>query len=237
VLNLYYLNKKKKNMKNLNDLIIQKARPLPVIILADASGSMASDNRITVLNNAIREMVDSLKEENTLRAEIYFSVITFGGNVKSHLGFTKANEINWTDLTAGGGTPMGEAFTQTKIFLEDKSLIPSRSYAPTLVLLSDGLPTDNWSEALEQLLHSPRASKAFRIAMSIGAGQEGRNVLKQFLGDSELDVFEAVQARDIKKFFRFVTMSVSQRAKSVNPNQAISLTFDDSDENLDDFEF
>ena len=132
---------------------------------------------------------------------------------------------------------MGEAFTKTKTFLEDKNLIPSRSYAPTLVLLSDGLPTDNWSEALEQLLESPRASKAFRIAMSIGAGQEGKKVLKQFLGDSELDVFEAVQARDIKKFFRFVTMSVSQRAKSVNPNQAVSLTFDDSDENLDDFEF
>lgn len=224
-------------MENLNDLIIQKARPLPVIILADASGSMASDNRITILNNAIREMVDSLKDENTLRAEIYFSVITFGGNVKSHLGFTKANEINWKDLTAGGNTPMGEAFTKTKTFLEDKSLIPSRSYAPTLVLLSDGLPTDNWSLALEQLLLSPRASKAFRIAMSIGAGQEGKRVLKQFLGDSELDVFEAVQARDIKKFFRFVTMSVSQRAKSVNPNQAVSLTFDDSDENLDDFEF
>jgi uncharacterized protein YegL len=49
-------------MKNLNDLIIQKARPLPVIILADSSGSMASNNRITILNNAIREMVDSLKE-------------------------------------------------------------------------------------------------------------------------------------------------------------------------------
>jgi len=224
-------------MENLNNLIIQKARPLPVIILADTSGSMASDNRITILNNAIREMVDSLKDENTLRAEIYFSVITFGGEVKSHLGFTKAKEINWTDLSAGGNTPMGGAFTETKTFLEDKSLIPSRSYAPTLVLLSDGIPTDNWSEALEQLLHSPRASKAFRIAMSIGAGPEGRNVLKQFLGDSELDVFEAVQARDIKKFFRFVTMSVSQRAKSVNPNQAISLTFDDSDDNLDDFEF
>jgi uncharacterized protein YegL len=224
-------------MENLNNLIIQKARPIPVILLADTSGSMASDNRIGILNNAIREMVDSLKDENTLRAEIYFSVITFGGAVKSHLGFTKANEINWKDLTSGGNTPMGEVFSRTKIFLEDKNLIPSRSYAPTLVLLSDGLPTDKWSEALKELLSSPRASKAFRIAMSIGAGQEGKTVLKQFLGDSELDVFEAVQARDIKKFFRFVTMSVSQRAKSVNPNQAISLTFDDSDENLDDFEF
>ena len=224
-------------MENLNDLIIQKARPLPVIILADVSGSMASDNKIGILNNAMREMIDSLKDENSLRAEIYFSVITFGGDVKPHINFTKANEINWVDLSAGGMTPMGKAFELTKKLLEDKTIIPSRSYAPTLVLLSDGIPTDNWEDSLNQLLSSPRASKAFRIAMSIGAGQDGKLVLKQFLGDSELDVFEAVQARDIKKFFRSVTMSVSQRAKSVNPNQPVSVSFDDSDENLDDFEF
>ena len=81
-------------MENLNDLIIQKARPLPVIILADVSGSMASDNKIGILNNAMREMIDSLKDENSLRAEIYFSVITFGGDVMPHINFTKANEIS-----------------------------------------------------------------------------------------------------------------------------------------------
>ena len=225
-------------MENLNDLIIQKASPLPVIILADISGSMVSDNKIGILNNAIREMIDSLKDENTLRAEIYFSVITFGNEgAQPHLKFSKANEIDWHDLKADGRTPMGEAFSVTKVLLEDKDIIPSRSYAPTLVLLSDGMPTDNWSDPLNQLLSSPRASKAFRIAMSIGAGQDGKKVLEKFLGDSELDVFEAVQARDIKKFFKFVTMSVSQRAQSVNPNQAVSVSFDDTNESLDDFEF
>ena len=221
-------------MENLNDLIIQKARPLPVIILADISGSMASDNKIGILNNAIREMIDSLKDENSLRAEIHFSVITFGGDVKAHINFTKANEINWVDLSAHGMTPMGEAFDVTKTLLEDKTIIPSRSYAPTLVLLSDGIPTDNWEDPLNHLLSSPRASKAFRIAMSIGAGEDGKSILKQFLGDSELDVFEAVQAREIKKFFKVVTMSVSQRAKSINPNQPITISFNDFDENLDD---
>lgn len=224
-------------MENINDLIIQKARPLPVVILADISGSMASDNKIGILNNAMREMIDSLKDENSLRAEIYFSVITFGGDVKPHINFTKASEINWVDLSPRGMTPMGDAFKVTKSLLEDKTIIPSRSYAPTLVLLSDGIPTDSWEDPLDQMLLSPRASKAFRIAMSIGAGEKGKTVLKHFLNDSELDVFEAAQARDIKKFFRFVTMSVSQRAKSVNPNQPISISFDDSDENLDDFEF
>ena len=225
-------------MENLNDLIIQKARPLPVIILADVSGSMASDNKISVLNGAIREMIDSLKDEDSMRAEIFFSVITFGGNeAKAHLEFIKAKEISWTDLSAGGPTPMGDAFAKTRQLLENKEIIPSRSYAPTLILLSDGIPTDNWDSALNDLLSSSRASKAFRIAMSIGAGEDGKMVLKQFLGDSELDVFEAAQARDIKKFFKFVTMSVSQRVKSVNPNQPVTISFDDADEEIDDFEF
>lgn len=224
-------------MENLNDIIIQKARPLPVIILADTSGSMASDNKIGVLNTAVRELIDSLKEENSLRAKIYFSVITFGEDVKPHINFTKVNDISWIDLEAGGLTPMGEAFEITKSILANKTIIPSRSYAPTIVLLSDGVPTDRWEEPLKEFLLSPRASKAFRIAMSIGAGSEGVSVLKRFLGDSDLGVFEAAQARDIKNFFRFVSMSVSQRAKSLNPNQPVTAQFDNSDENLDDFEF
>lgn len=224
-------------MEDFKDLIIQTARPLPVIILADVSGSMASDKHIDVLNNAIREMIDSLKEEDSLRAEIYFSVITFGSKVELHVPFTKAAELEWTNLIAGGMTPMGQAFDATKKLLEDKMIIPSRSYAPTLVLLSDGMPNDDWKTSLHNLLLSPRASKAFRIAMSIGANQEGKTVLKDFLGDSKLDVFEAAQARDIKKFFRFVTMSVSQRAQSVNPNHNVSFNFDDTDDDIDDFEF
>lgn len=229
---------KQKIMKNLNNLIIQEARPLPVIILADSSGSMASDNRIGVLNNAIREMIDSLKDENSLRADIFISVISFSGKGANIIQeFKKSAEIEWKDLEAYGGTPMGEAFDTVKELLENKEIIPSRSYAPTLVLLSDGAPTDNWNEPLRQLLLSSRASKAQRIAMSIGAGENGKDILKQFLGDSELEVFEANQAREINKFFRFVTMSVSQRAKSINPNEPISVSYSDINEDLDNFEF
>ncbi len=225
-------------MKNLNNLIIQEARPLPVIILADSSGSMASDNRIGILNNAIREMLDSLNDENSLRADIFISVISFGGNGANTVQeFKKSTEIEWTDLTAMGGTPMGKAFDAVKNLLENKDIIPSRSYAPTLVLLSDGAPTDNWENSLTELLSSNRASKAQRIAMSIGAGENGKKVLNKFLGESDIKVFEANQARDINKFFRFVTMSVSQRAKSVNPNEPISISYSDVNDDLDNFEF
>lgn len=225
-------------MQNINELIIQEARPLPVIILADTSGSMFADNKIEILNNAMREMIDSLKGEDSLRAEVYLSIISFGeSGVNEHVPFSKVNEISLSELTAGGGTPMGEAFRITKELVEDRNIISSRSYAPTIILLSDGIPTDNWKNQLNSFLSSPRASKSFRIAMSIGAGVEGREVLTEFLGDSNLPLFEANQARDIKKFFKFVTMSVSQRVQSVNPNQVINISIDDMDENLDDLEF
>lgn len=229
-------------MSGIKNLVIQEARPLPVIILADTSGSMCADNNIGILNIAIREMIDSLSNEGSLRAEVYIAVITFGkGGAHAHLPFNKASSISWNDLEANGTTPMGEAFMMAQALIENKEIISKRSYTPTIVLLSDGKPTDDYEEPLHNLLSSPRAAKAFRMAMSIGANDD-QEVLEEFLGDSDLPVFQANEARQIQKFFRFVTMSVSQRVKSVNPNKIENNNFNISDDlgtldDLDDFEF
>ena len=45
-------------------------------------------------------------------------------------------------------------------------------------------------------------------------------------------VFQAHEARKIKKFFRWVTMSVTSRSRSTNPNSIIKF---DPDEDDDDF--
>ena len=41
---------------------------------------------------------------------------------------------------------MGSAFTIAHQLLEDREAIPSRAYRPALVLVSDGLPTDDGEE-------------------------------------------------------------------------------------------
>ena len=229
-------------MTELNDLVIHEARPLPVIILADVSGSMHADNNIGVLNTAVREMIDSLSEEGSLRAEVHIAVITFGkGGAYPHLPFSKASDIEWKELAANGMTPMGDAFFMAQKLIENKEIISSRSYAPTIVLLSDGRPTDDYEVPLQNLLSSPRAAKAVRMAMSIGANED-QEVLKEFLGDSDLPVFQANEARQIQKFFKFVTMSVSQRVQSMNPNKLeknmVDIMQDLGDlDDLDDFDF
>lgn len=206
-------------MSNLKEFVVSSARPLPVILLADVSGSMGTDGKIQALNLAIREMIKSFQDESDLRAEIHVSVITFGGQARIHIPLGPAREVSWSDLDASGGTPLGTAFDLTREILDNRTLIPSRSYRPTIVLVSDGQPTPPGSEAepLRNLLASERGEKAFRMALAIGADAD-HEVLKAFLANPSSKVYQADEARQVRQFFQLVTMSVSSRSRSANPN-------------------
>jgi len=215
---------------SLKKFAVAKARVLPVIILADTSGSMSVDGKIANLNEAIQNMVSTFKQESARQAEIQVGLITFGGNVAElHTPLIKATEIeSIQELTASGRTPMGNAFELATELLEDKSKITSRDYCPVLILLSDGIPTDEWKTHLEKLCTSDRASKASRFAMAIG-NEANLAVLEQFNNDLEASVFKADEARDIHRFFRVITMSVTARSQSQTPNELIAIDFDDLD--------
>jgi uncharacterized protein YegL len=220
-------------MSKLKEFTVASARPLPVIVLADISGSMAANGKITALNDAIAEMISTFAEEDDSRAEIHVSVVTFGGGTADvHKTLTPADQVSWEAMSANGRTPMGQAFTLVRAMIEDKNVIPSRAYRPTVVLVSDGVPTDDWEQPLRDLLASERASKSMRLAMAIGEDAD-QKTLSAFLDDPEGRVFEAHEAREIKKFFRWVSMSVTSRSRSANPNSAVA--FEPTD--LDDFDF
>ncbi len=206
-------------MSRLKEFTTQAARPLPVILLADVSGSMGVDGKIQALNHAVREMIEAFQDESDLRAEIHVSVITFGGQSCVHLPLAPARGASWSDLGANGGTPMGAAFDLARQLVEDKSAVPGRAYRPTLVLVSDGQPTDAWEQPLQALLGSERGGKAFRMALAIGAAA-AHAVLQAFLAAPEARVDRADEARQIRQFFQLVTMSVSARSRSANPNSA-----------------
>ena len=219
---------------------VATARPLPVIILADVSGSMTQDNNIGALNAALKDFLNTLSKESRLNAEIQISIITFGGSkAEVHVPLTPAWQINQTnDLVAAGGTPMGGAFELAVEMIENKDIIPSRAYKPTIVLISDGIPTDNWEASFDKLKNSDRAQKASRMAMAIGAGAD-KNMLKAFVNDLEAsEVFEAHNAKEIHRFFRAVSMSVSSRSQSNTPNQLPTVDFSklpDDELDLSDF--
>ena len=215
-------------MSKLKTFTASTARPLPVIVLADTSGSMSVDGKIQALNTALADMVGAFAEEDDSRAEIHVALIRVGGGAELQQPPVAASKVAISPFSASGGTPMGGAFDIARELVEDRATIPSRAYTPALVLVSDGIPTDDWQPALERLLGSERASKAQRFALGIGDDADA-NVLRRFLADPEAKVYGAQDARQIMSFFRWVTMSVTARSRSAQPNLSIVAELPPSD--------
>lgn len=215
-------------MSEMKDFVYQTARTLPVILLLDTSGSMNENNKIGAMNSAIRDMLISFKRFSNTIASISTAIITFGGaSANVHLPMTAVDELDlvaFQDMEARGMTPMGEAISIAKSMIEDKEQIPSRAYRPTVVLVSDGMPNDRWEVPLEEFKADGRSAKCYRMAMGIGVdrGSDAYDVLKSFTSDEE-QVFDASDATEISKFFRYVTMSTTSRIKTANPNLVPSM--------------
>jgi len=220
----------------LNKFVATKARPLPVIIMADTSGSMGIEGKIEALNSALSDMITSFAAEGRMRAEIHLTVVTFGGSAKTHLKMVPAHQIGNVDaLEAEGGTPLGAACDLVRHLVEDKEILSSRAYRPVIILASDGYPTDDYKSAFTKLLESERASKATRFALSIGNDADNF-LLKSFGNDIEAPLFYAKNASEISRFFRAVTMSISNHTKSQKPNDVMTLEYvieDLTDDDLD----
>jgi len=211
----------------MKEFVIAQPRPLPVIVLADASGSMGENGKIEALNQALKEMVRTFATESRVKAELQVGLITFSGdNAELFLPLAPAHRISSiAPILAAGRTPMGAAFLAAARLLEDHDVIPSRAYRPALVLVSDGQPNDDWEAGLSALEASERAAKATRFAMAIG-DDANLAVLGRFANDREAPVFKGHQARDIHRFFQAVTMSVRSRTLSANPDQGAGLELD-----------
>ena len=209
-------------MIDLNKFVSNDGRALPVFLLLDCSGSMSGE-KIETLNNAVVDMINDFKSEHLSEVNIQMCIVTFGNQAALHTDLCSVNSIEYQPLTASGMTPLGGALTILQNIIEDKEKVSSKGYRPSVILVSDGRPNDAWEQPLETFLTSKRTSKCERWALGIGQDADYQ-MLQRFLGeDSDKKVFDASVAKEISKFFKFVTMSTIARSKSVNPNETIDM--------------
>ena len=216
----------------LNSYVAREPRPLPIFILADTSGSMRGE-KINELNLALREMLTALNEADDIRGKFQLSVIAFGGEVRLVQPLQDIAGLSLSELTAAGNTPMGQAFETVQEMIEDREIVTSKAYTPTIVLISDGIPTDcseemyrrknyfDW-EPLKNLHSGERSSKCQRLALGIGEDAD-TEMLKAFIDNPEVPVIRTKDASGIAKFFRWVTMSTVARMHSINPNETATV--------------
>ena len=193
---------------NFNNTIIKKipanfsARKLILTILADKSASMGDD--VTVVQNAINDMLTTINNDSILKAAVELMVISVGDKAPRMvrpLSPVSENE-KITIGSAAGFTPLGEAILladeKINARLVELKTSGSEVLAPIMVALTDGNPcgSDKMAEAVNLV-----RSGAFTF-VPVAIGEDEHSQLAEF----GTEVYE-ISNVEIPKLFQAVTSS------------------------------
>ena len=200
--------------------ILEQSAPAPrkimtLFYLVDTSGSMAGE-KLGSVNSAMEEAIvndlPSISTEND-DAEIKVAIMQFSTGcswITPPSGPLAIGDVIWSDLEPDGMTELGTALTELDSKLSRNAFLQSQTgaYAPVIILLSDGGPTDEWKDALGNLRKNNWFRHAIKIAIAIGEDAD-KNVLACFTGNPEA-VIEVNDKHTLKMLIRKVSLRASE---------------------------
>ena len=142
-------------MPLLDDVVSVPRRTMTLFFVIDTSGSMEG-NKIGAVNDAVVNvlpMLDEISQTNP-DAEIKVAALEFSSGTKWLYTEPKlASEFVWQDVRASGLTSLGGACIElnNKLSRSGYMQAASGSFAPAIILLSDGGPTDDFQSGLAKL--------------------------------------------------------------------------------------
>jgi uncharacterized protein YegL len=188
-------------------------RKLHFIFVIDTSGSMTGE-RIASLNYAVRAAIPAMQEAAADNPEIdvLVRVLRFSDTVDWPVAAPlPVSSFVWNDMTAGGETNMGAAMRALATAMTAQSM-PGRQLPPVVVLMSDGLPTDDVEEGLAAFLAAEFGAKAVRIAIAIGSDAD-LGLLQQFIAQPTV---KPLQANSAAALVNRIKWAASVPVKSVS---------------------
>lgn len=196
----------------LDDVVSVPRRIMTLFFVIDKSGSM-SGNKIGAVNDAIVNVLPMLDEISATNpdAEIKVAALEFSSGCNWLYNEPKlASEFIWQDVKADGLTSFGEACKELNSKLSRNGFMQaaSGSFAPAIILLSDGGPTDEYVSGLEKLKANNWFKSAIKVAIAIGDDADN-NVLAEFTGTPEA-VFTVHNIDALKQIIRVVAVTSSQ---------------------------
>ena len=188
-------------------------RTMTLFFLIDTSGSMEG-NKIGAVNDAVVNVLPMLNDisETNPDAEIKVAALEFSNGVNWLYDEPKlAKDFIWQDVAASGLTSLGAACSELASKLSRSGGFmqsASGSFAPAIILLSDGGPTDDYNSGLAKLKSNNWFKSAIKIAIAIGDDAD-KDVLKDFTGSSEA-VITVHNIDALKQIIRVVAVTSSQ---------------------------
>lgn len=199
-------------MALLDDVVSVPRRTMTLFFVIDTSGSMEG-NKIGAVNDAVVNvlpMLDEISQTNP-DAEIKVAALEFSSGTNWLYTEPKlASEFVWQDVKAGGLTSLGAACAElsNKLSRSGYMQAASGSFAPAIILLSDGGPTDDYYGGLAKLKANNWFKAAIKVAIAIGDDAD-KDVLKDFTGTNEA-VFTVHNIEALKQIIRVVAVTSSQ---------------------------
>lgn len=196
----------------LDEQVTVPRRTMTLFFLIDTSGSMIG-NKIGAVNDAVVNVLPMLDDISTTNpdAEIKVAALEFSNGCNWLYNEPKlASEFVWQDVQASGLTSLGAACEELCIKLSRSGYMQATSgaYAPAIILLSDGGPTDDFASGLAKLKSNSWFKAAIKVAIAIGEDAD-LSVLEQFTGSNEA-VFTVHNIDALKQIIRIVAVTSSQ---------------------------
>jgi uncharacterized protein YegL len=192
-------------------------RTMTLFFVVDTSGSMAGE-KIASVNTAVNEVIPYIEDISSSNADAQIKIAALEFSSGTEWMFSspvESENFKWRDLEAGGLTSLGEAckeldskLSKTNGFMAEAT----GSFAPAIILMSDGEPTDDYKHYLDKLKGNSWFKAAIKVAIAIG-DQANNNILAEFTGNSEA-VLTVHNKEQLKKIIRFVSVTASQVASS-----------------------
>ena len=190
-------------------------RRLPVYLLVDTSGSMKGEP-IEAVNNGIKSLVATLRQDPQALESVYMSIITFDAQVKTVCELTALESFNPPAITTpdSGPTHLGEAInmvTQTvKGDVRKSSDTQKGDWAPMLFVLSDGKASD--LQVFNESISGIRAA-GFASIVGLAAGPKANPAdLKAFC--DHVATMETMDGQSFSKFFQWVSEAINSGNKA-----------------------
>ncbi|WP_259070133.1 vWA domain-containing protein [Mucilaginibacter sp. X4EP1] len=190
----------------------------PCMLLLDTSGSMGG-MPIQQLNEGVQTLKNELIQDSLASKRVEVAMITFGpATLESD--FQTVDNFYPKHLSASGDTPIGSAITMGIELINKRKQVYKENgvgyYKPWIILITDGGPTDNWSQAA-QLIKGGENKNSFAF-FAIAVEGANMDVLNR------LSVRSPIKLKGLmfREFFLWLSSSMKM-VSSKNPGTTIQM--------------